>query len=75
MSNGNNKITLAVINTKLEYISRDISSIKAVQGGFLKRLERSEKSITRLKERQSLWNYGLAILGAIAGALGLFKHR
>ena len=71
----NNKITLAVINTKLQYVARDIKSIKNTQGNFLKRLEYNEKSITTLKERQSLWNYALAVLGAIAGALSIFKDK
>jgi len=71
----NNKITLAVINTKLQYVARDIKSIKNTQGNFLKRLECNEKSITTLKERQSLWNYALTILSSISGALSIFKDK
>lgn len=75
--NGNGKVTLAIIKRDLEYIQKDILEVIQNQEKICDRVMVNEKEIIRIKDKQSLWNYGLGvfsvIVSAIAGFFGVKK--
>lgn len=79
MKGNNDKSNLAVISNEITHIKKGIGRIENTQRDFkkdqkelLNKVEENEKEIIRVKERQSLWNYGLAIFNVTVGALATF---
>lgn len=77
------RVTIAIVNTKVEYIVKTMDEIKRdseqtrreskeFRERVYKRVNTNENEITKVKERQSIWNYGLTALNVIIGGIAAF---
>jgi len=67
-----NKVTNETIMTEIKYIRRDIDALIKRMDASTKRTEKLEINQAQMKQTQSGWNYGLAILNVMVGALAAF---
>ena len=76
MTGGNNtRVTLAVLDTKLDGIHRDVKAVKEAQAAHADQIHDNETEIARLQERVgiiALANAGFTAIGSfIAGLVGI----
>ena len=74
MANG--KVTNLDIYTEIKYLRRDIDDANKRMEKNAARIGKVEDEQIRIKQTQSIWNYGLAVLSvAVSGIASFFGVR
>lgn len=69
-------VILAEIKKDVRYLNREFTYFRKEIGEILAKhdeaIDTNEKSVIKISERQSVWNYGLMILNVVIGAVASY---